>query len=32
MKDNANHAPGGGNIEILNMPFDKSGIKPRIDT
>jgi hypothetical protein len=31
-KENAHHNPGGGNIEILNMPFDKTGIKPRIDS
>lgn len=30
--DNVNYRPGGGNIQILQQPFKKTGIKPRIDT
>lgn len=30
--NNVNYRPGGGNIQILQQPFKKSGIKPRIDT
>ena len=27
-----NHRAGGGNIQILQQPFQKKGIRPRIDT
>lgn len=30
--ENMNHRAGGGNIQILQQPFQKKGIKPRIDT
>lgn len=26
------HHPGGGNVEIIDQPFRKKGIKPRIDS
>lgn len=26
------HSPGGGNVQILDQPFDKNGIRSRIDT
>lgn len=29
---NLNHQPGGGNVQIIDQPFDKSGVRPRIDT
>ena len=33
LKDNINHKPGGGNIQILQQqPWEKKSIKPRIDT
>ncbi|CAF0712416.1 unnamed protein product [Brachionus calyciflorus] len=30
--ENANHVPGGGNIAIIDQPFNKNGIRPRIDS
>jgi hypothetical protein len=31
-KANVSYKPGGGNIQILQQPFQKKGIRPRIDT
>lgn len=30
--ENISHSPGGGNVRILDDPFDKRGIRPRIDS
>jgi hypothetical protein len=32
IKENISHSPRGGNIKILDQPFKKIGIKPRIDS
>ena len=32
LKENVNHLPGGGNISIIDQPFNRNGIKPRIDS
>lgn len=29
---NINHQPGGGQVQIIDQPFDKSGIRPKIDS
>lgn len=31
-KANINYQPSGGNVQIVDQPFDKSGIRPKIDS
>ncbi len=30
--ENIGHRPGGGNIQILQQPWEKKGVRPKIDT
>lgn len=32
LSENINHIPGGGNIAIVDQPFNRHGIRPRIDS
>jgi len=30
--DNYSHVPGGGHVDIFDQPFEKNGIRSRIDS